>query len=212
MTRRDCIALAAAALPGGLLQAAPGPQTLLILGDSLSAEYGLPRGKGWVALLQQRLEQTLQTVNVINASVSGETTAGGLTRLPALLAKHHPTHVVIELGANDALRGLPLDATRSNLRAMVQAVNREHARTLLIGIQVPPNYGPEYTRDLGAAFAQVAQVEKTALVPFMLAGIADAPDARRWFQADGLHPIAQAHPKILENIWGVLQPWLKTGR
>ncbi len=216
-TRRHCIALAAGTAVWGLVGTAPAtaasaspPRTLLVLGDSLSAEYGLVRGTGWVALLEQRLASTpdLKDVRIVNASVSGETTSGGRSRLPALLDKHRPTHVIIELGANDALRGLPLDTTRVNLSAMAQAAQQAHAKTLLIGMQVPPNYGSAYTRDFAAVFQHVARQEKTALVPFLLAGVADASDARRLFQPDGLHPTAQAHPRILENVWPVAQPWL----
>jgi len=199
--------LAAAAVP--VRAAPPAPPKLLVVGDSLSAEYGLRRGSGWVALLSDRLGQQLPKASVINASISGDTTSGGRTRLPALLQQHRPSHVVIELGANDALRGLPLKMTEDNLRAMTQACQAAGARVLLIGMQVPPNYGGPYTRDFQAIFGKVAQAERTALVPFLLAGIADDGDPARWFQADRLHPNESAHPRILGNIWPVLWPWLK---
>lgn len=189
--------------------ASPLPLKLLILGDSLSAEYGLARGQGWVALMEQRLKtQKSPVVNIINASISGETTSGGLARLPALLKQHRPTHVVIELGANDAFRGIPIANIKRHLTNMVQLAQNAGASVLIIGIQVPPNYGPLYTKQFAAIFTDVARDDKTALVPFMLKGVADVPDARSLFQADGIHPLAKAHPTILENIWPALQPWL----
>ncbi len=188
--------------------AADAKAVLLVLGDSLSAEYGLPRGSGWVALLQQRLDSQRPGVQVVNASVSGDTTAGGRSRLPALLALHKPALVVLELGGNDALRGLPLAATEDNLRQMARAAKAAGARVLIAGMQVPPNYGRRYGDDFQALFAKVARSEQTALVPFLLAGVADAPDATRWFQADRIHPSAQAHPRILDNVWPQLLPLL----
>jgi acyl-CoA thioesterase-1 len=181
---------------------------LLVVGDSLSAEYGLPRGRGWVALLTQRLAASGLDVEVVNASISGDTTAGGRARLPALLKQHRPTHVVIELGGNDALRGLPLSSTEANLRAMARAGKAAGARVLIVGMQVPPNYGQRYGQDFAAMFGHVAKAEGTALVPFLLAGVADAPDADKLFQADRIHPTAAAHPRILDNVWPVLRPWL----
>lgn len=183
---------------------------LLVLGDSLSAEYGLRRGSGWVALMTERLAKQMPKASIFNASISGDTTSGGRSRLQALLAQHKPTHVVIELGANDALRGLPLRMTEDNLRAMTQACRSSGARVLLVGMHVPPNYGGPYTREFHALFAKVAQAEKTALVPFMLAGVADDTDPARWFQDDRLHPNELAHPRILETIWAKLWPWLKS--
>ncbi|MCT9811960.1 arylesterase [Acidovorax sp. Be4] len=182
---------------------------ILVLGDSLSAEYGLARGQGWVALLQQRLEKNLPQARVVNASVSGDTSAGGRARLPGLLARHQPTVVVIELGANDALRGLPLQSTQANLQAMVQASQAAGAKVLLLGMQVPPNYGSAYGRDFAAVFSVVARQNKTALLPFLLAGIADAPDPLAWFQSDRIHPTAKAHPRMLDNVWPHLQPLLR---
>lgn len=209
-TRRDCI-LSLCALAGlgpSALARAAGPVRLLIVGDSLSAEYGLKRGTGWVALLEARLKEAAVAAEVVNASISGETTSGGRARLDALLRRHAPTHVVIELGANDALRGLPLAETRANLVEMCKRCEAAGARTLLIGMQVPPNYGATYGKEFAAVFGQVAAAQKTALVPFMLAGIADDATAQRWFQADRIHPNELAHPRILDNIWPVLSPWL----
>lgn len=184
-------------------------QVLLVVGDSLSAEYGLARGTGWVALLQQRLAQRSPAASVVNASISGDTTSGGRSRLAALLKTHRPTHVVIELGGNDALRGLPLSMTRDNLLAMVRAAMAAGAKVMLLGMQVPPNYGARYGQDFGALFAEVARTEGTALVPFMLSAFAERPDAAAWFQPDRIHPLAKAHPLILDTVWAVMQGWLK---
>jgi len=182
---------------------ANGPQKILVLGDSLSAEYGLARGTGWVALLRQKLSDRPQ-VSIVNASVSGETTSGGARRLADLLALHRPTHVVIELGANDALRGLSLKATQANLQAMVDQSKAAGAQVLLVGMMLPPNFGQRYGESFATVFSDVAKASKVALVPFMLKGVADRPDAREWFQTDGLHPLAKAHPIILNNIWPTL--------
>lgn len=183
---------------------------LLIVGDSLSAEYGLPRGQGWVARLDARLARDpALDVRIVNASISGDTTSGGLARLPALLKTHRPTHVVIELGANDALRGLPLASTRSNLRAMAGQCRTAGAAVLLVGMQVPPNYGRKYSDEFAALYPALAKDEGAELVPFMLKGVADAPDARALFQPDGIHPVAAAHATILDTIWDRLDPWLR---
>jgi acyl-CoA thioesterase-1 len=182
---------------------------VLVLGDSLSAEYGLARGSGWVALLGPQLAQAGVAAGVVNASISGDTTSGGRSRLPALLKQHQPSHVVIELGGNDALRGLPLAMTRDNLVAMVRAAKAAGAKVMVVGMQVPPNYGARYGQDFSALFAGVARDEGAALVPFLLAGVADGPQADRLFQPDRIHPIAQAHPQILANVWLVMQPWLR---
>jgi acyl-CoA thioesterase-1 len=182
---------------------ANGPQKILVLGDSLSAEYGLARGTGWVALLGQKLADRPQ-VSIVNASVSGETTSGGARRLAGLLVLHRPTHVVIELGANDALRGLALKATQANLQAMVDQSKAAGAQVLLVGMMLPPNFGQRYGESFATVFSDVAKASKVALVPFMLQGVADRPDAHEWFQADGLHPLAKAHPTILNNIWPTL--------
>ena len=182
---------------------------LLVLGDSLSAEYGLQRGAGWVALLEQRLAQEQLTWQVVNASISGDTTSGGRSRLSALLKLHKPRVVILELGGNDALRGLPLDMTRANLAAMARAAKAAGARTLITGMAVPPNYGRAYGESFIALFASVAQAEGAALVPFLLAGVADGADAEAQFQADRIHPKAEAHPRMLANVWPVLRPLLK---
>ena len=175
--------------------------TILVVGDSLSAEYGLQRGQGWVALMQARLAQEKIATQVVNASISGDTTSGGRSRLPALLAQHKPSLVIVELGANDALRGLPLGQTRDNLQAMVQAAKAAGAKVLLVGMQVPPNYGQSYAREFADTFGQVARTQQVALVPFLLKGVADAPDALKLFQADRIHPVAAAHPTILNTLW-----------
>ena len=184
-------------------------QTILVVGDSLSAEYGLTRGSGWVALLDARLVQTKRIATVVNASISGDTTSGGRSRLPALLTLHRPTIVVLELGANDALRGLPLDATRANLVAMTRLAKATHAKVVIIGMQLPPNYGHAYGDRFAGLFADVARSEGASLVPFMLKGVADVPEAESLFQADRIHPVAAAHPTILANVWPVLSPLLR---
>ncbi len=182
---------------------------ILVLGDSLSAEYGIARGTGWVALLEQQLAREKLNVRVVNASVSGETTSGGRSRLPALLAEHKPTHVVIELGGNDALRGLPLKSVEDNLTAMTEAAQKAGARVLLVGMQVPPNYGTDYARRFAGLFTQVAQARKAAVVPFFLKDVADGPDPTRMFQADRIHPRAEAHPQMLANVWPELKKLLR---
>lgn len=185
-------------------------RTVLVVGDSLSAEYGIARGSGWVALLEERLAKGKKPWSVVNASISGDTTAGGRSRIGALLRQHKPAVVVIELGGNDALRGLPLQSTAANLRNMVQAAKASGARVLLLGMQVPPNYGQSYARDFAEVFVEVAREQKTALVPFLLKGIADnTADATAMFQADRIHPRAEAHPRILENVWPALEPLLR---
>ena len=182
--------------------------TILVVGDSLSAEYGLKRGEGWVALLQQRLASRKVPAQVVNASISGDTTSGGRSRLPALLAQHKPDVVVIELGGNDALRGLPLEMTQQNLAAMVEAAQKAGARVLLVGVQLPPNYGADYTNRFAALFGEVARAHKAAVVPSIMAGFGDAADSQRWFQADRIHPVAQAHPRMLDNVWPALKKLL----
>ena len=181
---------------------------VLVLGDSLSAEYGLRRGTGWVSLLSQQLAQGARPAKVINVSVSGETTAGGRSRLPALLKQYQPTHVILELGANDALRGLALDATHANLQAMAMGAKAMGAKVLLVGLQIPPNYGRQYSEDFARIFSQLAQAERLALVPFLLKGVADTPQAAELFQADRIHPNEQAQRQILNNVWPVLRSML----
>jgi acyl-CoA thioesterase-1 len=184
---------------------AASASTILVVGDSLSAEYGLKRGTGWVPLLEKQLASQKKNARVINASISGDTTSGGRSRLPALLAQHKPATVVIELGGNDALRGLPLDMTEKNLLAMTQAAKQAGARVLLLGMQVPPNYGGAYGATFSGIFSKVAKAEKVPLVPFFLKGVADVNDGAAQFQADRIHPNEQAQPKMLANVWPELK-------
>jgi acyl-CoA thioesterase I len=181
---------------------------ILVVGDSISAEYGLQRGSGWIAVLQEKLKAAERPEWLINAGISGDTTAGGRSRLPALLTQHKPAIVIIELGANDALRGMPLASTRANLTAMVQASQKAGAKVLVVGMEVPPNYGARYTQDFRDLFKAVATKEKTALVPFLLAGVADRADAMSLFQADRIHPNETAQPMLAANVWPVLQKLL----
>ncbi len=174
------------------------PKTVLVVGDSLSAEYGLTRGAGWVALLEQKLKAEKIDARIVNASISGETTSGGRARLPALLTQHKPQIVVIELGANDGLRGLPVASAEANLRQMVTLSQKQDAKVMLIGMRMPPNYGRAYTERFFNMYSALSKDMKAPLVPFMLEGVADKPAL---FQADRLHPNAQAHPIILNNIW-----------
>ncbi len=203
-----CSVWLALALATGV-QAQPRAPVILVVGDSLSAEYGLARGSGWVALLDQRLRSEKLSAQVVNASISGDTTSGGRSRLPALLKQHAPRVVVLELGANDALRGLPVAMTQDNLAGMVRAAKATGAKVLLAGMQMPPNYGKRYADDFAALFATTAQREGVALVPFLLKGVADAPNAEALFQADRIHPTAAAQPRMLDNIWPVLKPLLR---
>lgn len=184
-------------------------KTILILGDSLSAEYGLRRGSGWVALMSARLQKKAYAIKTVNASISGDTTSGGRSRLPGLLGRHQPDFLVIELGANDALRGLALAQTRENLQAMARAGKKAGARVMLIGMQVPPNYGREYNQRFAEVFADVARLEGSALVPFMLRGVADIANSKSLFQNDQIHPNESAHPIILETIWAEMEKWLR---
>ena len=189
-------------------RAAVRSRKILVVGDSLSAEYGLVRGSGWVALLDQRLAHDRINATVVNASISGDTTSGGIARLPALLREHRPDIVVLELGGNDALRGLPLTMTRTNLVEMAKLSKDAHAKVVIVGMQLPPNYGRAYGERFAGLFAEVARSEGAALVPFMLKGVADVPLAEAMFQADRIHPLATAHPTILANVWPVLEPLL----
>jgi acyl-CoA thioesterase-1 len=188
---------------------ASSKQRILVLGDSLSAEYGLARGTGWVALLQKQLAKDKPGVEVINASISGDTTSGGRSRLPALLKRHQPSHVVIELGGNDALRGLPMTMTQENLLTMTRQAQAAGAKVLLLGMQMPPNYGTEMARQFEAAYAQVAKSQKAALVPFFLKGVGDDAEPLKWFQADRIHPNEAAQPRMLANVWPTLKKQLK---
>ncbi len=187
--------------------AAP-PQRLLVLGDSLSAEYGLPRGRGWVALLAQKLQDEQRPWQVVNASISGETTAGGRSRLGGLLQAHRPGVVLIELGGNDALRGLALSMSTQNLQDMISASLQAGAKVLLVGMQVPPNYGPDYAQQFDQMFQRLAQKNKIARVPFLLQGLTDGAEVGRWFQADRIHPNEQAQPRLLDNVWPELKKLL----
>ncbi|MFM8465606.1 MAG: arylesterase [Burkholderiaceae bacterium] len=181
-------------------------KNLLVLGDSISAEYGLPRDSGWVNLLQKRLADDKLGFNVVNASISGETTAGGLTRLPALLQQHKPTVLIIELGGNDGLRGLSLAATQANLREMIKSADRIGARVLLLGMRVPPNYGPDYSKRFAAMYQGLARERNVKLVPFLFAGL---EDTERFFQQDRIHPNQRAQPVMLDNVWPGLRALLK---
>ena len=203
--------LGLSAVAGSLQAASPAPAgsaTVLVVGDSLSAEYGLKRGSGWIQVLQQRLDKEQRPVRMVNAGISGDTSSGGRSRLPALLRTHKPAVVVIELGANDALRGLPLTMTRDNLTAMARASKEAGAKVLLVGMQVPPNYGGQYTRDFQALFKQVADAEKASLVPFLLKGVADLPDPTLLFQDDRIHPNESAQATMAANVWPALMPLL----
>jgi acyl-CoA thioesterase-1 len=187
--------------------AAGAPErTILVLGDSLSAGYGIKPAQGWVALLEQRLREQGYGYRVVNASVSGETSGGGLQRLPRTLELHQPAVVIVELGANDGLRGLSVPLTRDNLAKIVAESKQAGARVLLIGMRLPPNYGPRYTNDFTNMYRDIATTSKVALVPFLLQSVALKPDL---MQADGLHPTAPAQPAVLDTVWPQLKPLLK---
>ena len=187
---------------------AAAPPVILVVGDSLSAEYGLKRGTGWVALLEKRLAAEKLPAQVVNASISGDTTSGGRSRLPTLLERHKPELVVIELGANDALRGLPLGMTEENLDQMAGSARKAGARVLLVGMQMPPNYGADYANRFAALYQKVAKTNSSALVPFLLKGVADAADPTGLFQADRIHPKEEAQPLLLGNVWPELKKLL----
>lgn len=180
-------------------------QSVLVLGDSISAGYGIEIEQGWVSLLQQRLDERGLSYQVVNASISGDTSAGGRNRLPALLAQHQPQLVIIELGGNDGLRGLPLASLQANLAAMVQLSHADNAKVLLLGMRIPPNYGPRYSEGFYQVFQQVAQEQQVALVDFFLEDVATEP---AMMQADGIHPTQQAQPQLLDNAWTELEPLL----
>ena len=181
-------------------------RTILVFGDSLSAAHGLRPDQGWVALLGRRLRTEGYRYRIVNASVSGETTTGGLARLPHELRVCHPAVVVLELGANDGLRGLPVTLAAHNLAAMVRLARAAHARVLLLGILIPPNYGPRYTHQFAALYPQLARRFHVPLVPFLLAHVALAPGL---MQSDGLHPNARGEPLVLDNVWPYLRPLLQ---
>lgn len=201
-------ALALLSVPPARAQRGVKGSVILVVGDSLSAEYGLARGSGWVTLLEKRLAQENIQARVVNASVSGDTTAGGRARLAALLRAHQPSHVVLELGSNDALRGLPLTNTRDNLAWMTEQSQAAGARVLLVGMQMPPNYGADYGRRFADLYETVAKERKVPLVPFLLKGVADVPNAAALFQPDRIHPRAEAQPHMLDNVWPALHKLL----
>ncbi len=203
------LALLAIALIAAGARAAAAPAVLLVVGDSISAGYGLPKGTGWVDLLAARIDAQRLPFRVVNASVTGDTTAGGRARLPALLAQHKPAVVLVELGGNDGLRGGSLKAVKDNLDAMLGDVRKSGGRTLLVGMRLPPNYGPAYTREFDALFGEVAQRHRAALVPFLFAGFGESNE---WFQPDRIHPTVAAQAMLLDNVWPVLAPLLAKPR
>ncbi|MEO8716812.1 MAG: arylesterase [Burkholderiales bacterium] len=182
-------------------------KTVLVFGDSLSAAYGIAAKDGWVALLDERLQREQPDYNVVNASISGETTAGGVSRLPRVLARHKPALVIVELGANDGLRGLPVKQMEKNIAAMMAMSKKAGAKVLLVGMRVPPNYGPEYTDEFAAAFERLARRHKSALAPFLLEGVAEDLSL---FQPDRIHPTEKAQPLLLDNVWKSLRPLLRS--
>lgn len=184
-------------------------QTLLVVGDSISAAYGLEMERGWVALLQQRLTERGLSYQVVNASISGDTSAGGRNRLPALLQQHQPSVVVIELGGNDGLRGLPLANLQANLRAMVQLAKQQDAQVILLGMRIPPNYGARYTEGFYQVFQKVAEQESVPVVDFFLENVGGVPGM---VQADGIHPTEQAQPILLDNAWVVIKKAIDLAR
>jgi acyl-CoA thioesterase I len=188
----------------GTAQAAT-PKTVLVLGDSLSAAHNIPVASGWVHLLDERLGKMVPKWTAVNASISGETSISGRNRLPALLKTYQPAVLILELGANDGLQGLSLGNLRDNLSAMIDDAQHAHARVLLVGIEMPVNYGPQYRDGLRAVYADLAKSKQVALVPFLLEGVALDPSL---MQDDGLHPLAAGEPKVLETVWQPLQPLL----
>ena len=197
------ILLATALLSTGFAHAGPA---ILVYGDSLSAAYGIGRNQGWVTLLEERLRQERLDYTVVNASISGETSSGGAARIAATLVQHRPGIVIVALGANDGLRGLPLAQMRENLAAMVRDAQRAGSRVLLVGMKMPPNYGPQYTREFEQSYAALARQSKVRLVAYLLEGVAGSRD---FFLEDNLHPTAKAQPLILENVWKGLAPLLR---
>lgn len=189
------------------LPAAAG--SLLVVGDSISAGYGMPPDKVWVKLLESRIAKKGYPHTVVNASVSGDTTAGGLSRLPALLRQHRPAVVLLELGGNDGLRGLPVKATRGNLTEMANMARKSGARVLVLGIDIPPNYGPKYAKEFSGLYAGVAKATGATLVPAFLAKVAVDPDM---MQSDGIHPNSLAQPVLVDTVWPALEPMLQATR
>ena len=196
------IVTALVALPAAARLIKPATQTILVFGDSLSAGYGIPQNQSWVNLLQTRLTQQKLPYTVINASISGETTSGGLARFSEAIATHKPSIVILELGANDGLRGLPVSDMRSNLNNMILQAKAAKTKLVLVGMKIPPNYGQKYSRDFSASYAILAKQHKIKLVPFLLDGVAGKPSL---IQDDGLHPIATAQLKLLDNVWPKLE-------
>lgn len=180
--------------------------TILVMGDSLSAEYGIARGAGWVKLLEEQLQRQSSPWMVFNASISGETTSGGLNRLPSLLEQKKPGIVLLELGANDALRGLSVDQTEKNLRMMIQASKKSGAKVLLFGMQIPPNYGQDYTNQFKGIYSKLAKQEGVELLPFFMQGIASQKEL---FQADNIHPNEKAQTILFRNVWAAMMPYQK---
>jgi acyl-CoA thioesterase-1 len=178
--------------------------TILVMGDSLSAEYGITRGSGWVKLLEGQLQKQGSQWTVFNASISGETSSGGLTRLPSLVEQKKPGIILLELGANDALRGLSIDETEKNLRKMIQLSKKSGAKVLLFGIQIPPNYGQDYTKKFKELYPKLAAQEGIELVPFFMAEVANNP---AFFQADNIHPNEKAQATLFKNVWGAMAPY-----
>ena len=198
-------ALATMSTPAAL-PAKPGAPNIVIYGDSLSAAYGLPQGAGWPTLLQERLKQKKFNYNVVNASISGETSAGGAARISITVRETRPAVLVLALGANDGLRGLPVAQLRDNLAAIIKAARAVKCQVIVVGMRMPPNYGQRYTEQFQSSFTDLAKAQRLALVPFLLEGVAQRPEL---FQQDQLHPTEAAQPLILENIWKALQPLLK---
>ena len=190
----------------GISAAATPQQSILVFGDSLSAAYGIAQARGWVALLAERVKREQPDYSVVNASISGETTSGGAARIARSLQQHRPAVVVLELGANDGLRGLPVEQMKKNLGTMIEQSQKAGARVVLVGMKLPPNYGPQYTQAFEAAYPELAKRYKTALVPFLLEDFAEKPDL---FQSDRIHPTEAAQPLMLERVWRALRPLLK---
>lgn len=194
------------ALPASAKLANPSTQTIVVFGDSLSAGYGLAQNQSWVALLQARIAQQKLPYQVINASISGETSSGGLARFNQMLATHKPNIIIIELGANDGLRGLPVTEMCNNLSAMIAQAKAANTKILLLGMKIPPNYGKKYTQAFSETYPELAKQHQIQLVPFLLEGVAGKPDL---MQNDGLHPLAIAQPQLLNNVWSKLKLLMK---
>ncbi len=205
MRRLFLLAVLALCVMAAPLSAAAPTRTLLVYGDSLSAGYGVPREQAWVSLLARRLKQERMDYTVVNASLSGETTLGGLKRFNAVLTQHNPAIVVLALGGNDGLRGQSIEAIRNNLEAIIEACRKSKIQVLLVGMRLPPNFGSAYSAKFHETFLQLATHHHLPLVPFLMEGFADKPE---WFQADGIHPLARAQPIMLDTVWRRLRPLL----